>query len=170
LTAFELVHDQIPVTLITDSAAAALLKSQGPEEKISAIIVGADRVVANGDTANKIGTYSLAVLAKHHGVRFVVAAPTTTIDLSTASGDMIFIENRPDDEVTTLRGPIKNSKWNRLDFETIQIAADGCDIWNPAFDVTPAALIDAIVTENGVAEKVDGVYSLEPLMVQTHVA
>ena len=91
LTAFELVHDKIPSTLITDSMASALLRLRGPSENIAAIVVGADRVAANGDTANKIGTYQLAITAKHHGVKFLVAAPRTTIDLSTASGSDIVI-------------------------------------------------------------------------------
>jgi len=133
LTAYELVHEKIPATLICDSMVAALFKTQ----KISAVVVGADRVVANGDTANKIGTYQLAVLAKFHEVPFYVAAPTTSIDLSMQDGSAIPIEERSPDEVTTIQG--------------FQIAAPGIGCWNPAFDVTPAALITGgIVTENGV--------------------
>jgi len=105
LTAFELVHDNIPATLVTDSMAAALLRLKGPSERIAAIVVGADRVAANGDTANKIGTYSLAIAAKHHGVKFLVAAPRTTIDLDTQSGEDIVIEERPGKEVTMIKGP-----------------------------------------------------------------
>jgi methylthioribose-1-phosphate isomerase len=155
LTAYELVHDQIPATLVTDSMAAALLAREGDD--IAAIVVGADRVAANGDTANKIGTYSLAVLARHHGVRLLVAAPRTTIDLATNSGVEIVIEERAGEEVTRIKGP-KLDTYGRVrieedNTETISIAAEGIDVWNPAFDVTPADLIDGIVTEVGVVEK-----------------
>ncbi|KAF2221368.1 hypothetical protein BDZ85DRAFT_265261 [Elsinoe ampelina] len=154
LTSFELVHDQIPATLITDSMAAALLQLKGKSENISAIVVGADRVAANGDTANKIGTYSLAILARHHGVKFLVAAPRTTIDRSTKSGADIVVEERPGYEMTLIKGP----RVNGTDIvpgtaETVKIAANGIDVWNPAFDVTPADLIDGVVTERGVIEK-----------------
>lgn len=161
LTAFELVHDRIPATLITDSMVAALLA----RENVNAVVVGADRVAANGDTANKIGTYSLAVLAKHHNVRFLVAAPRTSIDLGTKSGDQIVIEERPAREVTRIRGPCaaENTAENGK-METICIAAEGIDVWNPAFDVTPAALIDGIVTEVGVVQRSsDGLFHLDPL-------
>ena len=154
LTAYELVHDKIPATLITDSMAAALLAREG--DSIAAIVVGADRVAANGDTANKIGTYSLAILARHHGVRFLVAAPRTTIDMATASGVNIVIEQRPGKEVTRIKGPkldIDQRVRTEEDPETISIAADGIDVWNPAFDVTPAALIDGVITEAGVIER-----------------
>ncbi|KAJ5611515.1 Initiation factor 2B alpha/beta/delta [Penicillium herquei] len=152
LTAFELVHDNIPATLITDSMAAALLadKSVG----VNAIVVGADRVAANGDTANKIGTYGLAVLAKYHGVKFLVAAPLTTIDLATKSGSDIPIEQRAASEVTSIKGPRDGA--NNADgvvLETVRIAAPGIGVWNPAFDITPAALIDGVITEVGVVEK-----------------
>lgn len=133
LTAFELVHDNLPGTLITDSMAAFLF-SQNKNVKVA--IVGADRVARNGDTANKIGTYQLAVLARYHGVKFIVAAPTNSIDLTIPDGTHIPIEERPPHELTTING--------------VPIAAEGINVWNPAFDVTPAALIDAIVTENGV--------------------
>ncbi|OJD18579.1 methylthioribose-1-phosphate isomerase [Emergomyces pasteurianus Ep9510] len=161
LTAFELVHDNIPATLITDSMAAALLarKSQRAygSATVSAIIVGADRVAANGDTANKIGTYGLAVLAKYHGVKFLVAAPRTTIDMNTKTGADIVIEERPKQEVTRIRGPRVGEEGNGLGaMEAITVAADGVDVWNPAFDVTPAALIDGIITEVGVVEKDEG--------------
>lgn len=131
LTAWELMQDDIPVKLVADGAAAQLFR-QG---NISWVIVGADRIAANGDTANKIGTYSLAVLAKHHGVKVMVAAPTTTFDLSIASGADIPIEQRPTSEVTSLNGQV--------------IAPEGCDAINPSFDVTPSDLIDAIITEKG---------------------
>lgn len=147
LTAYELVHDKIPATLITDNMAAALLAQQ--RGSLAAIVVGADRVAANGDTANKIGTYGLAILAKHHGVKFVVAAPRTTIDISTESGKQIVIEGRKKSEVTNIRAPRQSDG----QMETVVVAAEGIDVWNPAFDVTPAALIDAIVTERGVIEK-----------------
>lgn len=154
LTAFELVHDGIPATLVTDSMAAALLRLKGPSENIAAIVVGADRVAKNGDTANKIGTYSLAILAKHHGVKFLVAAPRTTIDLDTKSGDDIEIEERPGKEVTMVKGPRHDGVTLDLGVvETVSIAANGIGVWNPAFDVTPAELIDGIITEVGVFEK-----------------
>ena len=163
LTAFELVHDQIPATLVTDSMAAALLRLKGPTEHIAAIVVGADRVAANGDTANKIGTYSLAIVAKHHGVKFLVAAPRTTIDLDTKSGGDIVIEERPGKEVTLIKGPRHDGVSLDLNIvETVSIAANGIGIWNPSFDVTPAALIDGIITEVGVVEKgLDGVFHME---------
>lgn len=154
LTAFELVHDEIPATLITDSMASALLRLKGPSERIAAIVVGADRVAANGDTANKIGTYQLAITAKFHGVKFLVAAPRTTIDLQTKSGEEITIEERPGKEMTLVKGP----RFDGVDLdlsqvETVSIAAKGIDVWNPSFDVTPAELIDGIITEVGVIEK-----------------
>ncbi|MCP5020577.1 MAG: S-methyl-5-thioribose-1-phosphate isomerase, partial [bacterium] len=132
LTAWELHKDQIPVTLLTDGAAASRLRSGG----IDWVIVGSDRIAANGDVANKIGTYSLAVAARHHGVKVMVAAPTSTIDMSAPSGEAIPIESRNPDEVLSCGGK--------------RIGATGVDAWNPVFDVTPAALVDAIVTEKGV--------------------
>lgn len=135
LTAWELVHDHIPVTLLADSAAAQLMRAG----RVQWVIVGSDRIAANGDVANKIGTYSLAVNARHHGVRFMVVAPTSTIDMQIASGADIPIENRDPAEVLALGGQ--------------RVAAAGAEAWNPAFDVTPAELIDAIVTERGVVEK-----------------
>lgn len=163
LTAYELVHDQIPATLITDSMAAALLLKEG--EKLAAVVVGADRVAANGDTANKIGTYSLAVLARFHGVKFLVAAPRTTIDLHTASGKEIVIEQRPADEVTRIRGPTIDAQGtvHVAGPATISTAANGIAVWNPSFDVTPADLIDGVITEVGVVEKVDGVFDFNPI-------
>lgn len=163
LTAFELVHDKIPATLITDSMAAALLRLKGSPERIAAIVVGADRVAANGDTANKIGTYSLAINARHHGVKFLVAAPRTTIDLHTKSGEDIVIEERAGKEVTLVKGPRYDGASLDLNVvETVSIAANGINVWNPAFDVTPAELIDGIITEIGVVEKdSDGVFRME---------
>ncbi len=133
LTAWELQRDNIPVTLICDNMAGYMLQ-QG---RIDAIIVGADRVAANGDAANKIGTYSLAVLAKAHNVPFYIAAPISTIDYSIPDGSKIPIEERDPAEVTHCGGN--------------QIAPLGVQVYNPSFDVTPAALISAIITECGVA-------------------
>ncbi|MCY4471070.1 MAG: S-methyl-5-thioribose-1-phosphate isomerase [Thiotrichales bacterium] len=134
LTAYELVEAGIPVTLIADGAATWMMH-QG---RVGWVIVGADRVAANGDVANKIGTYSLAVSARHHGVRFMVVAPTSTIDARCASGADIPIESRGSDELLSHAGH--------------RIAPDGAGAWNPVFDVTPAALVDALVTERGVVE------------------
>jgi methylthioribose-1-phosphate isomerase len=131
LTAWELAQDGIPVTLIADSAAAWLMKSGN----IEWVIVGADRIATNGDTANKIGTYSLAVLARHHGLKFMVVAPTTTIDWSINSGDQIEIEQRHASELLPAC------------YHTPESLVSA---WNPVFDVTPAELITAIVTERGV--------------------
>ncbi|KAI9369977.1 hypothetical protein BJX61DRAFT_517201 [Aspergillus egyptiacus] len=162
LTAFELIHDNIPATLITDSMAAALLSKPG--SRVNAIVVGADRVAANGDTANKIGTYGLAVLAKYHGVKFLVAAPLTTIDLATKTGDSIIIEERPSSEVTNMKGLQEDDVTGDGKMGTVRIAANGITVWNPAFDVTPSPLIDGIITEKGVAEKgADGQFHLEEL-------
>ena len=133
LTAWELQQDGIPVTLITDNAAGALMNKR----KIQCCVVGADRIAANGDVANKIGTYSVAVLANAHGIPFYVAAPSSTIDMQTSDGEGIPIEERSPSEVTCLYG-------DRI------IAPQGIDVWNPAFDVTPAALITGIITEQGI--------------------
>jgi methylthioribose-1-phosphate isomerase len=133
LTAWELQREGIPFTLVVDSAAGSLLR----RGLVQAVVVGADRIAANGDLANKIGTYTLAVLAKQNDVPFYVAAPTSTIDLNTPSGDDIPIEERAPDEVTTLAGAAT--------------AAAGATAANPAFDVTPANYVSAIITENGVA-------------------
>lgn len=133
LTAWELLAANIPVTLITDGTVGALLA----RERVDAVVVGADRIAANGDTANKIGTYQAAVLAREHGVPFWVAAPFSTVDLATGGGGDIPIEERSAAEVTELSG--------------IPVAPPGAAAWNPAFDVTPARLISAIVTERGIA-------------------
>jgi methylthioribose-1-phosphate isomerase len=137
LTAWELVQDGIPVDLICEGAAASLMRAG----RVGWVVVGADRIAANGDTANKIGTYALAVLARHHGVRFMVVAPTSTVDMETPDGSGIPIEERGAAEVLSLAGR--------------PVAAEGAGAWNPAFDVTPAELIDAIVTERGVVERPD---------------
>lgn len=164
LTGYELIHDRIPATLVTDSMAAALLKLQKQPKNIVAVIVGADRVAANGDTANKIGTYQLAIAARWHGIKFIVAAPLKTIDLGTLSGDNITIEQRPPEEVTKIKGPVidpsSETPENPADTKTISIAAADTDAWNPSFDVTPALLIDTIVTEVGCVEKVDGHFDM----------
>jgi len=133
LTAWELRQDAIPFTLVVDSAAGSLLR----RGLIQAVVVGADRIAANGDVANKIGTYPLAVVAAANGVPFYVAAPTSTIDLGTPGGDEIPIEERDPEEVTTLAGD--------------RVAAEGAAAANPAFDVTPGRYVTAIVTESGVA-------------------
>ena len=150
--------------------AGALLHLKKHSSNIAAVVVGADRVAANGDTANKIGTYSLAILAKYHGIKFIVAAPRTTIDLQTKSGTDIVIEERPQIEVTTARGPpvIRAQVQGSVQVQTgesieISIAAANSKAWNPAFDVTPAELIDGIATEVGFVEKVDGRFDLAPL-------
>ena len=169
LTGYELLHAGIPATLITDSMAGALFRLKARTESLVAVVVGADRVAANGDTANKIGTYGLAVLARQHGVKFVVAAPRTTVDLKTASGADIVIEERDAKEMLAMRGP-KVVGWEKgvqvVDarvVETVSTAALGTEVWNPAFDVTPAELIDAIVTEVGVVEKVDGSFDMRSI-------
>lgn len=146
LTAFELVHDNIPATLIADSAAAALMQAGC----VDAVIVGADRVAANGDTANKIGTYSLALSAKHHHIPFFVAAPLTSIDLTLSSGQEIVIEERSPKELLNSRGGLGE-----------QVAASGICVWNPAFDVTPANLIAGIITEKGVITKTGDVFDIK---------
>jgi len=133
LTAWELMKDNIPTTLISDNMAGAMMR-QG---KINAVVVGADRIAANGDVANKIGTYTVAILAKEHGIPFYVAAPTSTVDLETADGSKIPIEQRAPTEVTHMAGK--------------QIAPDGVCVENPAFDVTPHSYVAAIITERGVA-------------------
>jgi methylthioribose-1-phosphate isomerase len=132
LTAWELVRDGINTTVITDNMSGALMR-QG---KVNFVVVGADRIAANGDTANKIGTYSVAVLAREHRIPFYVAAPLSTIDLKTPDGSGIPIEERSSREVTHVGGA--------------QLAPDGAGVWNPAFDVTPNHLIAGIITERGI--------------------
>jgi len=146
LTAWELMQEGIPVTLITDSMAGYFMQ----QKKIDCVIVGADRIAANGDVANKIGTYTLAVLAKESKIPFYVAAPTSTIDLSLSSGDKIPIEERSPEEVTHIMG--------------VPIAPKGIRAANPAFDVTPHSYITAIITEKGIirepyAEELKGISS-----------
>jgi methylthioribose-1-phosphate isomerase len=136
LTAWELAQRGIQTTLICDSMAAQVMR----EGRVQAVVTGADRIAANGDTANKIGTYSIAVLAQAHAIPFYVAAPTTTFDLAIDSGDQIPIEQRPPEEITHSFGR--------------QTAPHGIGVYNPAFDVTPAKLIHAIITERGVIQPV----------------
>ncbi len=137
LTVWELQQDGIDATLIADAAASHLMKTGA----VQWVVVGADRICANGDTANKIGTYQLAIAARHHGVRFMVVAPSSTVDMATPSGDLIEIEERDPGELHGIAGS--------------RTVAEGVKAWNPVFDVTPHALIDAIVTEQGVIEHPD---------------
>jgi len=132
LTAWELVKDGIPTTVITDNMAAAIMA----RERVDLVVVGADRIAANGDAANKIGTYGLAIVAHAHGIPFYVAAPWSTIDLATPTGDGIPIEERSAKEVTHMAGT--------------QVTPDGASVRNPSFDVTPHRYITAIVTERGI--------------------
>lgn len=136
LTSWECQQRDVPVTVICDSMAALVMR----EKKVKAVVTGADRIAANGDAANKVGTYSVAVLAKAHGIPFYVAAPSSTFDMSLASGDLIPIEERARDEISHGFGK--------------QTVPDGVDVWNPAFDVTPAELIAGIITERGVISSV----------------
>ncbi len=135
LTMWELVRDGIPAKLIADSAAAHLMKTGA----VQWVVVGADRIAANGDTANKIGTFQLAIGAKHHGVKFMVVAPWSTVDLATRCGEDIEIELRDPAELLSMSGK--------------RTVVDGADAWNPVFDVTPEELIDVIVTERGAIER-----------------
>ena len=137
LTMWELMRDHIPAKLIADSAASHLMKTGA----VQWVVVGADRIAANGDTANKIGTYQLAIAARHHGVKFMVVAPSSTVDMATASGSQIEIELRDPAELFGIGGR--------------RNVVEGADAWNPVFDVTPAELIDALVTERGVIEHPD---------------
>ncbi len=137
LTAWELLREGIPTTLIVEGAAAALMQAG----KVHWVIVGTDRVAANGDVANKIGTYGLAILARHHGVRFMVAAPSSTVDMDVACGEEIPIESRSEEEVLSIAGHAS--------------AASGATAWNPVFDITPAELVDVLVTERGVVQQPD---------------
>lgn len=137
LTMWELQRDGIPATLVADSAASHLMKSG----RVQWVIVGADRIAANGDTANKIGTYQLAIAARHHGVKFMVVAPSTTVDMATPSGDAIDIELRDPAELLGYAGQ--------------RTVVEGAAAWNPVFDVTPHELIDVLVTERGVITQPD---------------
>jgi methylthioribose-1-phosphate isomerase len=160
LTTYELDYEKIPFTLICDNMASSLIRSlnnsieiKNSSAPVKFIIVGADRIVKNGDTANKIGTFQLATIANYFNtttnnkIRFIVAAPKTTIDLNTPTGSEIVIEERPAKELTTLNGPILTGD-DAGDKITVGIATPGISVWNPAFDVTPHELIDSIVTED----------------------
>jgi methylthioribose-1-phosphate isomerase len=166
LTAFELVYENIPSTLITDSMAGALFALKKDEKNIAAVIVGADRVARNGDTANKIGTYSLAVLAKAHGIKFIVAAPTTSIDLETETGADIKIEERARTELTQISGAVvsKNGEIDVSNTARVATADQRISVWNPAFDVTPAKYIDAIITERGEVLRYKDQFSFQGIM------
>jgi methylthioribose-1-phosphate isomerase len=135
LTAWELKKDGIPVTVITDNMAGSMMR----QKRINAVVVGADRIAANGDVANKIGTYSVAILAREHRIPFYVAAPLSTIDFAVKTGEEIPIEERTSDEVTSFGGK--------------RVVPRGVSIWNPAFDVTPNKLVAAIITDAGIARK-----------------
>jgi len=137
LTAWELAREDIPVKLVTDGAAAHVIRTQG----VSWVIVGADRIAANGDVANKIGTYGLAIVARAHGARVMVVAPLSTLDFATPDGAAIHIEERDDEEITTIGEK--------------RYAPPGVGAYNPVFDVTPAAYVDVIVTEAGIVERPD---------------
>lgn len=145
LTAWELLQDGIPVTLVCEGAAASLLRTG----EVGWIVVGADRVAANGDVANKIGTYALALHARRHGARFMVVAPTSTLDLACPDGDRIPVERRPQEEI--------------LSFSGRALAPEGAKAWNPVFDVTPAELVDVLVTERGAVHQPDAA-KIERLM------
>ncbi|HUR36404.1 MAG TPA: S-methyl-5-thioribose-1-phosphate isomerase, partial [Terriglobales bacterium] len=150
LTAWELMKDGIPTTVISDNMAGLMMQ----QKKVGAVIVGADRIAANGDVANKIGTYSVAILAKEHGIPFYVAAPWSTVDMETPDGRHIPIEQRNPKEVTHMAGK--------------QVTPDGVNIENPAFDVTPHKYVTAIITERGVA-KPDYSKSLKQLAARVAV-
>jgi methylthioribose-1-phosphate isomerase len=150
LTAWELVRDGIDTTVITDNMAGAMMRLGN----VDLVVVGADRIAANGDVANKIGTYAVAVLAKEHGIPFYVAAPRSTIDLATPDGSLIPIEERSDREVTHVGSS--------------RLTPEGARIRNPAFDVTPARFVTAIITERGIAkppftESLAGLVNMEPV-------
>jgi len=151
LTAWELAKDNIPVTVITDNMAGSVMQSG----KVNVVVVGADRIAGNGDAANKIGTYMVAVLARKHDIPFYVAAPISTLDLTLKSGQEIPIEQRDSKEVTHIRGQ--------------QLAPDGVEVSNPAFDVTPNELITAIITDRGVA-RAPYVESLSKLKAESSAA
>lgn len=176
LTTYELDYEKIPFTMICDNMVTSLISSlhkKNPVKDSAApvkfIIVGADRVVKNGDSANKIGTYQLAALANFFNIKFtedsdkikfIVAAPNTTIDHNTKTGDDIIIEERPSHELTSLKGPVLTLDGVPGEKITVGIATPGIQVWNPAFDVAPHELIDCIVTEDRPIEKVDGEFLL----------
>lgn len=177
LTTYELDYEKIPFTMICDNMVTSLISSlynknaiKGSAAPVKFIIVGADRVVKNGDSANKIGTYQLAALASFFNstkltkdedkIKFIVAAPKTTIDHNTQTGDEIIIEERPPHELTSLKGPVLNGDGTPGEKMTVGIATPGIQVWNPAFDVAPHELIDCIVTEDKPIQKVNGEFLL----------
>lgn len=174
LTAYELVYEKIPSTLVTDSMVTYLISSLNKDPSkppIKACVVGADRIVKNGDTANKIGTYQLALICKPFGIKFLVVAPKTTIDLKTQHGDDIVVEQRPANELQNVSGGVidlttnevvRNEKGYAVSGK-VGVAAPGIEVWNPSFDITPHDVIDGIVTEDGVVTKVNGEFDLEAL-------
>lgn len=177
LTTYELNYEGIPSTLVCDSMASSLIATLSKQRKVKSltapvkfIIAGADRIVENGDTANKIGTFQLSTIAdyfnsraeKESSIKFIIAAPRTTIDFKTKTGDGIIIEERPPQELTTLNGPVLTNNGVR-EKQTVGIATPGIDVWNPAFDVTPHELIDCIVTEdtNAFVKNSEGDFNLK---------
>lgn len=176
LTTYELQHEKIPFTLICDNMVTSLISTlnkgravKNEQAPVKFIIAGADRVAANGDSANKIGTYQLAAIADYFNhkltkdsekIKFIIAAPNTTVDHATPHGDDIKIEERPSVELTTLKGPVVDADGSVGDKLTVGIATPGIVVWNPAFDVTPHELIDCIVTEDAAIEKKDGRFVL----------
>lgn len=175
LTTYELKHENIPFTLICDNMVASLIARNKLDSKyppVKFIITGADRIVANGDTANKIGTFQLAAIASFFNadaeknsdkIEFIVAAPKTTFNLETPSGDLIEIEERPPQEMTTLKGPVLDDGYLN-EKKTIGIATPGINVWNPAFDVTPFSLIDSIITEDTAFKKENGKFELRTIV------
>lgn len=171
LTAYELVHDEIPATLITDSSIAYRIKTS--PIPVKAAFVGADRIVRNGDTANKIGTFQLAIICKQFNIKFFVVAPRTTIDGVTETGDGIIVEQRKPNEFRLVAGtaidpetelPILSTTSNEPQSAKVGIAPPDIDVWNPSFDVTPHDFIDGIITEKGVFTKgTDGRFELDEL-------
>ncbi|OVF09304.1 putative methylthioribose-1-phosphate isomerase [Clavispora lusitaniae] len=175
LTTYELHYEKIPFTMICDNMVTSLISTlhkkkniKGSAAPVKFIITGADRVVKNGDSANKIGTYQLAAIAdffnstftkEEDKIKFMVAAPNTTIDLKTETGDEIVIEERPAHELTSLKGPVLREDGSVGEKMTVGIATPGIQVWNPAFDVAPYQLIDCIVTEDEPFKKVDGKFS-----------
>lgn len=175
LTTYELQYENIPFTMICDNMVTSLISTlrngsvKGVSAPVKFIIAGADRIVKNGDSANKIGTYQLAAIANYFNstsateadqIKFIIAAPKTTIDLHTPSGDQIDIEERPSDELTTLKGPVISADGTVGEKLTVGIATMGIQVWNPAFDVAPRELIDCIVTEDRPIVKVSGEFIL----------
>ncbi|MFC4497726.1 S-methyl-5-thioribose-1-phosphate isomerase [Streptomyces ovatisporus] len=149
LTAYEAVRERMPYSVLADSAAGSLFAAG----EVDAVLIGADRIAADGSVANKVGSYPLAVLARHHGVPFVVVAPVTTVDAATERGADIVVEQRPAEEVTQISFPYRSASGTAGE-EGVQLAPKGAEAYNPAFDVTPPDLVTAVVTERGVVSPV----------------